>query len=107
MDQKLAHVQILYVGMLTGEPGFGRKLIECLQGLERFELTGERSGADAVLEAHGEDQEDGFFGQLKICDLRGTVLWSAQALRPHGAAGPMAYERLIAELRAALPPTTD
>ena len=31
------------------------------------------------------------------------MLWSAHATRPHGSSGPMAYERLLAQLRAGAP----
>jgi hypothetical protein len=32
------------------------------------------------------------------------MLWSGQAMRPHGVAGPMAYEMILEQLRAVLPP---
>lgn len=104
MGKSLTQLQTIYVGALTGEPGFGRKLIEALQRLDRFEFTDERTIADAILEAHGEDQEDGFVGKASLRDRSGAVLWSAQAARPHGVSGPMAYERLVADLQDTLAP---
>ncbi len=102
MGTSILQIQTIYVGPLTGEPGFGRKLIEALQQLERFEFTGERAYADAILEAHGDDQEAGFVGKATLRDLSGMVIWSAQTMRPHGVPGPMAYERIVAELKDAL-----
>ena len=104
MGKSLAQMQTIYVGALTGEPGFGRKLIEALQQLDRFEFTEERTYADAILEAHGEDQEDGFVGKATLRDTSGAVAWSAQVARPHGVSGPMAYERIVADLKHALLP---
>jgi hypothetical protein len=100
MGNSLAHVQTIHVGALTGEAGFGRKLIEALQRLERFELTEDAAHADAILDADGDDQEQGFLGTATLHDAHGAVLWTARALRPHGGSGPMAYERLIAALVA-------
>lgn len=102
MSNTFTHIQTLYVGELQGEPQFGRKLVRALQELGRFELTEDRSHADAMLTAYGADEGEGFVGSLTLRDLNGGVLWSAHATRPHGSSGPMAYERLIAQLREAL-----
>ena len=102
MGKSLGQMEAIYVGALTGEPGFGRKLIEALQRLDRFEFTAERTYADAILEAHGEDQEDGFVGKAALRDVSGVIVWSAEIMRPHGVSGPMAYERLVADLKDAI-----
>ena len=102
MGKTLAQVRTIQVGALTGEPGFGRKLIEALQRLDRFEFTDDRTYADAVLEADGQDQEDGFIGTVTLRDKQGSVLWAGRAVRPHGVAGPMAYERIVAQFQDAL-----
>lgn len=104
MSNALSQIRILYVGDLTGEPEFGRRLVQALQQMGRFELTEDRSLADAVLTAHGADEGEGFVGNLAIHDLHGAVLWSSQATRPHGSTGPMAYERLLSKLRDDLSP---
>ncbi len=106
MGKSLAEVQTIQVGALTGEPGFGRKLIEALQRLDRFEFTEDRTYADAVLEADGQDQEEGFIGSATLRDMRGAILWTARSRRPHGVSGPMAYERIVAQLEDALAATT-
>src|SRR5690349_4891457 len=102
MGNSLSRVQTIYVGALTGEPGFGRKLIEALQRLGRFEFTEDNARADAILTADGDDQEQAFVGSATLSDPQGRVLWSAKETRPHGGAGPMAYERLVTQLTAAL-----
>lgn len=102
MGKSLAQVHIIQVGKLRGTPAFGRKLIEALQRLDRFEFTEDSHGADAVLEAHGTDTEDGFVGDASLKSPQGVVLWTGHAVRPHGVAGPMAYERLVEQLRAEL-----
>ena len=104
MSKALVEVHTVYVGALLGEPEFGRRLIREMQRASHFELTDDRSIADAELEAHGEDTGEGFYGSLVIRDLRGHILWSGQAMRPHGVAGPMAYELILEQLREALPP---
>lgn len=102
MSNLFTDIQTLYVGDLTGEPQFGRKLLQALHTLGRFELTNDRALADAVLTACGADEGEGFVGDMTISDLNGGVLWSAHAVRPHGSSGPMAYERLLDQLRDAL-----
>ncbi|HEX6288217.1 MAG TPA: hypothetical protein VFZ66_03460 [Herpetosiphonaceae bacterium] len=104
MSKALAQVHTLYVGALLGEPEFGRRLIREMQRIGQFDFTDDRSIADAELEADGEDTGESFYGSLVIRDLQGDILWSGQATRPHGVAGPMAYERILEQLRAALPP---
>lgn len=105
MGKSLTQLRILQVGRFTGEPGFCNKLLDALKGLGRFELTSDRSQADGVVEANGMDRDDGFAGDLRILDLNGDVMWAGHALRPHGTPGPMAYERLISQLRDALIPS--
>jgi ribosomal protein L3 len=102
MSNTFAQIHTIYVGELSGEPQFGRRLVRALQEMGRFELTDDRALADAVLTAYGADEGEGFVGDLKLHDLSGAPLWSAHALRPHGSSGPMAYERLLEQLRAAL-----
>jgi hypothetical protein len=102
MGKTLAQVQVIHVGVLGGAPGFGHKLIGALQRLGRFEFTADRAYADAVLEAHGADTDDGFVGTAMLRDMRGSVLWHGHAFRPHGVSGPMAYERLVEQLTVAL-----
>jgi hypothetical protein len=102
MGKTLAQVQVIHVGALGGAPGFGRKLIDALQRLGRFEFTEDRTYSDAVLEAHGDDTDDGFVGTATLRDLRGSILWQGHAVRPHGVSGPMAYERLVEQLTSAL-----
>jgi hypothetical protein len=104
MSKALAEVHTLYVAALLGEPEFGRRLMREMRRVGHFEFTDDRSRADAQLEAHGEDTGEGFYGSLVIRDLRGHMLWSGQAMRPHGVAGPMAYEMILEQLRATLPP---
>lgn len=101
MSHTLNKIQVLQVGRLSGEPGFCQLLIAHLQDLHIFELTDDPLHADAVLEAHGEDDDDGFTGTLLIRDRNGRLLWHGIAHRPHGVSGPMAYERLLVDLRAA------
>lgn len=103
MHTRLNFIHSIYVESLEGEPGFGRKLIHALQDLGRWEFTDDRAMADAMLRAKGADAEDGFVADLQFCDKNGEVLWSGHAVRPHGVSGPMAYERIVAELQAALP----
>jgi hypothetical protein len=102
MSDQLKQIRTLYIDKTEVESGFGLRLVEALKELEQFELTGERSIADAVVQMHGQDADDGFVGELVLSDLHGRVLWSARAMRPHGEAGPMAYERLIDQLRQGL-----
>lgn len=102
MSNAFSDIHTIYVGDLTGEPLFGRKLVQALQAMGRFELTDDRALADAVLTAYGADEGEGFVGDMTISDLKGGVLWSAHAVRPHGSSGPMAYERLLAQLRDTL-----
>lgn len=104
MSKALTQVNTLYVAALLGEPEFGRRLIREMQQMSHFEFTHDRSLADAELEAHGEDNGEGFHGSLVIRDLHGSTLWSGEATRPHGSPGPMAYELILDQLRAALPP---
>ncbi len=101
MSHALNKIQVLQIGTLSGEPGFCQLLVAHLQDLQIFELTDDPHTADAVLEAHGEDDDDGFTGMLLIRDRNGQPLWRSTARRPHGVSGPMAYERLLADLRAA------
>ena len=103
MSNCLEHIRTLYVGQLTGEPSFGRQLVHAIQYLRHLDFPRDRRRADAVLTAHGAYDDDGFIGDLALHDPRGTLLWSAHAMRPHGSAGPMAYERLLAQLASALP----
>lgn len=103
VSHSLNTIHTLYVGSLTGESGFGRRLIDALEQMGRFAFTDDRTQADAVVEAHGEDTEEAFIGDLALRDLQGNLLWSARSERPHESAGPMAYERLLAELQGALP----
>jgi hypothetical protein len=102
MHIRLETMHSIYVESLEGEPGFGRKLIHALQELGRWEFTDDRATADAVMQARGADAEDGFVADLQFRDQTGAVLWSGHAVRPHGVSGPMAYERIVAELQAAL-----
>ena len=104
MSKALTEVHTLYVAALLGEPEFGRRLMREMQRVGHFEFIDDRSRADAELEAHGEDTGEGFAGSLVIRDLGGHMLWSGQATRPHGVAGPMAYEMILEQLRAVLPP---
>lgn len=107
MSNPFTNIHTLFVDALTGEPLFGRKLVQALQQMGRFELTEDRSLADAMLSAHGADEGEGFVGDLRIHDRQGALLWSAHEVRPHGSSGPMAYERLLADLHAALDSSTD
>jgi hypothetical protein len=102
MSNPLAQIHMLYVEQTKGEPRFSQRLMAAVEQIGRFRLTNEREHADAVVQAQGQDADDGFVGELVISDPRGTVLWSAWALRLHGEAGPMAYERLIDQLRQEL-----
>ncbi|WP_029215205.1 hypothetical protein [Kallotenue papyrolyticum] len=107
MRPALSSVRVLQVGALTGEPGFGQRLVESLQALHVFELTHDPLNADAVLEAHGEADGDGFVGRLVIRARDGRVLWRRETRRPYGVSGPMAYEQLLAELLAACRPLSE
>lgn len=107
MSKALAQVHTLYVGALLGELEFGRRLIREMQQLGHFEFTADRSMADAELEAHGEDNGEGFHGSLVIRDLNGHTLWWGEATRRHGVPGPMAYELLLNQLRESLPPSDE
>ena len=102
MSNAFTDIHTLYVGDLTGEPLFGRKLVQALQALGRFELPNDRALADAMLTAYGADEGEGFVGNMTISNLSGDVLWSGRAVRPHGSSGPMAYELLLAQMRTAL-----
>jgi hypothetical protein len=104
MGKALAEVKTLYVAALLGEQEFGRRLIREMQQISRFEFTHDRSLADAELQTHGEDNGEGFHGSLLIRDLQGHTIWSGEATRPHGVPGPMAYELILEQLRAELPP---
>ncbi len=99
MSNTLAQIHTLYVEESTGESAFGRRLIEALDQIGSFTLTRDRAAADAVVQVHGEDADDGFVGELVISDLRGQVLWSGRAIRPHDEAGPMAHAQLIDQLQ--------
>jgi hypothetical protein len=101
MSRKLSEIDVLQIGKLTGEPGFGRRLVESLQESHLFELTDDPLNADAVLEAHGEDDDDSFVGTLEIRDRDGRSLWRSVARRPHAVCGPMAYELLLRDLERA------
>ncbi len=102
MDNSLAQIRTVYVDELKGTPGFGRRLVEALEQIGRFTFTSERAGADAIVQADGQDSDEAFVGELVIRDQHNTVLWSGRALRPYGQAGPMAYEQLIEQLLHAL-----
>jgi hypothetical protein len=104
MGKALAQVHTLYIGALQGVPEFGLRLVREMQQTYHFEFIDDRSVADAELEIQGDDTGEGFYGSLVIRDLRGHILWSGQAMRPHGVAGPMAYELILNQLRQALPP---
>jgi len=99
---ELKQIRNIAVGELGGEPGFGARLVRALASLERLDVVDDPQDADAVLEAWGEYAEEGFAGGLTLRDRDGNELWSDQALRPHGAAGPMAYEQLVTRLLKAL-----
>jgi len=100
MNHSLSNIRTLYIDVLRAEAGgFEQRLARELVAVGRFELTNDRAQADAVVTMQGEDSGEGFVGQMRISDLRGNVLWSGQAMRPHGEAGPMAYERLINQLQ--------
>lgn len=103
MGKTLAHVHTIYVSALNGEPGFSRKLMEALHDLGCFEFIEDREHADAFLEAYGGDSDTGFVADLTLRDPRGAVVWEAHTMRLHGMPGPMAYERVVAQIRAALP----
>lgn len=107
MAHALEQVRVVQVGALTGEPGFGQRLVEGLQALHLFELTHDPLNADAVLEAHGQADGDGFVARLAIRDRQGRTLWQRVTRRPYGVAGPMAYEQLLAELVAACRPLAE
>jgi hypothetical protein len=103
MDNSLSNIRTLYVDAPQAEAGgFEQRLVSALAGLGQFELINDRAQADAVVTMQSRNADDGFVGQMRIADLRGNVLWSGQAVRPHGEAGPMAYERLINQLRQEL-----
>jgi hypothetical protein len=98
----LRTIHSLYVGKMSGSTEFGRRLVREIERKQLFEIAGLRSQADAIIETHGEDSEDGFVADVMIRDPQGTPIWSARSVRPHGSSGPMAYERLLARLEAAL-----
>ena len=102
MSNPLANIHTLYIEQMNGESVFGQRLAQALKELGPFELIEDRAEADALVTIQGQDADDGFVGEMVIRDPRGTVLWSGRALRPHGEAGPMAYERLIEQLRREL-----
>ena len=99
---ELKQVRQIAVGEFGGEPGFGARLVRALAGSERLEVVEDPEDADAVLEAWSEHTEEGFAGGLMLSDRNGNTIWSDQAVRPHGAAGPMAYEQLVTRLLNAL-----
>ncbi len=103
MGHPLSNIYILYIDAPhAAGGGFEQRLARELAQLGQFELTNDRAQADAVVTMQWKDAEEGFVGQMRISDLRGQVLWSGQAMRPHGEAGPMAYERLIHQLQQEL-----
>lgn len=103
MDHQLSNIHTLYIDAFQAEAGgFEQRLTRQLVDLGQFELTNDRAQADAIVTMQAEDSGEGFIGQMRISDLRGNVLWSGQAMRPHGEAGPMAYERLIDQLQQEL-----
>ncbi len=103
MDHPLSNIRILYIDALHAKDGgFEQRLARELAQLGQFELTNDRAQADAVVTMQWKDSGEGFVGQMTIRDPRGQVLWSGQAMRPHGEAGPMAYERLIDQLQREL-----
>lgn len=103
MDNPLSNIHTLYIDAPHAETGgFEQRLASALADSGQFELTNDRAQADAVVTMQSEDADEGFIGQMRISDLRGNVLWSGQAMRPHGEAGPMAYERLIDQLQQEL-----
>ena len=99
MNNVFAEIRTLYVEENTGASAFGRRLIEALDQIGYFTLTRDRATADAVVQAHGDDTDDGFVGELVISDPRGNVLWSGRAIRPHGETGPMAHAQIINQLQ--------
>ena len=103
MDHPLSNIHTLYIDASQAEAGgFEQLLARALADLGQFELTNDRAQADAFVTMQAEDSDDGFIGQMWISDLRGNALWSGQAMRPHGEAGPMAYERLLDQLQREL-----
>ncbi len=100
MDNPLNNIRMLYIDAPQAEDGgFEQRLTSALADLGKFELTNDRAQADAVVMMQATDSGEGFVGQMRIVDPRGNTLWSGQAMRPHGEAGPMAYERLITQLQ--------
>lgn len=103
MDHPLSSIHTLYIDAPHAEQGgFEQRLAQALAQLGQFELIEDRAQADAIVTMQGEDSEEGFVGQMRISDPRGNTLWSGQSMRPHGEAGPMAYERLMAQLQREL-----
>jgi hypothetical protein len=103
MAHPLSTIRTLYIDAPHAETsGFDQRLADAMADLGRFELTNDRAQADAVVTMQSEDADEGFVGQMRISDPRGTTLWSGQAMRPHGESGPMAYERLIDQLQREL-----
>lgn len=103
MDNPLNNVHMLYIDASQAEEGgFEQRLVRALADLGQFELTNDRAQADGIVTMQATDSGEGFVGQMRITDLRGNTLWSGQAMRPHGEAGPMAYERLIDQLQQEL-----
>lgn len=99
MNNVFTGIRTLYVEENTGASVFGRRLIEALDQIGYFSLTRDRAAADAVVQAHGDETDDGFVGELVISDLRGNVLWSGRAIRSHGETGTMTHAQIISQLQ--------
>lgn len=103
MNNPLSTIHTLYIDTPHAQDSsFEQRLTNALAQLGQFELTNDRAQADAFVTMQAEDADDGFVGQMRIADPRGNTLWSGRAMRPHGEAGPMAYERLLDQLRQEL-----
>lgn len=96
----IGDVKTVYVRKLEGDREFARRLMNEMRAMGIRFVKSSR-GADALLSARGDYENDAFYGSIKFVNRNGKTLWSARATRPKGS-NYMAYSRLADQLRAAL-----